>query len=302
VLCVLSNKNKVKVRSSDVTHCPWDFLGGCMRTTPHVALLLLVCLVPVSAIAQTAAPNPQPKTTSEPQAVSILQQSLSALTGGATATDATLTGTASLTVGPDSETGTATLKVTALGDSRLDLSFPSGNRSEIRNHAGTPPVLSLPVGAPTPVGSTNTLQPIGYWSGPDGAFHNMAGHNVLTDSTWFFPAFTVFRLASQNYVLSYGGAETFNGQSVLHISATLGVPNASAETLTELQRLSRLDLYVDPTTFLPVALVFNAHADTNAAVDIATEIRFSNYRPVSGMAIPFHVQRYSMAVWCLIFS
>lgn len=263
-----------------------------MRTTPHVPLLLLVCLLPASVLAQTAVSTTQPQTTSDPQAVTLLQQSLNALTGGATATDATLTGTATLTLGSDSETGTATLKVTALGDSRLDLSLPSGNRSEVRNHAGTPSVSSLPAGAPTPAGSTNTLQPVGYWSGPDGEFHNMAGHNVLTDSTWFFPAFTVSRLASQNYVLSYGGTEAFNGQPVLHVSAAVGIPNASAETLTELQRLSRLDLYFDPTTFLPVALVFDAHADMNAGVDITTEIRFGNYRPVSGIAIPFHVQRY----------
>jgi hypothetical protein len=73
--------------------------------------------------------------TSDPQAVSLLQKSLAALTGSTSLTDATLTATAQRIAGSTNETGTATLKATALGDSRVDQSFPSGNWSEIRNHA-----------------------------------------------------------------------------------------------------------------------------------------------------------------------
>jgi outer membrane lipoprotein-sorting protein len=43
---------------------------------------------------------------------------------------------------------------------------------------------------------------------------------------------------------------------------------------------------------LPAALDFSIHPDNNAVIDFATEVRFSEYRAVSGVAVPFHVQKY----------
>jgi hypothetical protein len=102
-------------------------------------LILLSCLAPLaySVSAQQAATT-IPPTTSDPQAVALVQRSLTALTGGAPVTDVTLTGTARRIAGSDDETGTATLTATAAGDSKLSLNFPSGPRTEIRNHSAIP--------------------------------------------------------------------------------------------------------------------------------------------------------------------
>jgi hypothetical protein len=194
------------------------------------------------------------------------------------------------------------LKPPALGDSRVELSFASGNRVEIRNHSALPLPGALPKGVPAAV--SQTPQPVGEWIGPDGAPHAMISHNIMTDAAWFFPALTLERLlTAQNYVLSYIGQETLNGSTVLHIaasqsivissasggSASSGPPGSSpAQVQALLQYLSRMDLYFDPSSSLPVALAFDAHPDNNAGI----EIRFSGYKPVSGIAIPMEVQKY----------
>ncbi|MGH9740231.1 MAG: hypothetical protein ACRD4X_16845 [Candidatus Acidiferrales bacterium] len=160
---------------------------------PRLLVCIVVCsLFSVSLYAQQSAPT---SATSDPQAVAFVQKSLAALTGGASVTDVTLTGTARRTAGSDDESGTATVEATSTGDSRVELSFGSGNRVEIRNHSATPLPVNLPSGATLPAAATQP-QPVGAWSGPDGVFHATSGQNMLTDPTWFFPALTLARLAS----------------------------------------------------------------------------------------------------------
>jgi hypothetical protein len=49
---------------------------------------------------------------------------------------------------------------------------------------------------------------------------------------------------------------------------------------------------LDASTYLPVALTFNAHPDNDAGTNIPVEIDFSNYQQVNGVQIPFHVQKF----------
>jgi hypothetical protein len=225
----------------------------------------------VSPCIALAAPN----SARDPLAVAALGKSLAVMSGSASFTDATLTGKARRIAGSDDESGTAILKVTAAGDSRMDLSLPSGPRGEIHTSSADP---------------TN---PAGSWSAADGARHSAANHNLYTDSSWFFPALTVSRLvSSQNFILSYAGQESRNGRSVLHVTASRQFSDASSRTATLLQHLSQMDLYLDSATMLPVALAFNTHPDNDAGRDIPVEIRFSDYRLTNGAQVPFHVQKF----------
>jgi len=256
-----------------------------MHTLRLLYLASIFCLFSVSALAQQTTSTSSPPATSDPQAVALVQQSLVALVGKTTVSDVTLTGTANRIAGSDDETGTATLTAMAAGESELNLNLPSGQLSEIRNSVGTSP------GAPA--GYTAR---VGAWSGPDGTIHMMASHNLLTDPTWFFPAFTLGNLASsQAYVLSYVGQGTLNGQAVLHISAAEQFPLLSSgplQGLTLMQHLSQMELYLNATTLLPVALDFNTHPDNNAGLDIPIQIQFSNYQSVNGVQVPLHLQKY----------
>jgi hypothetical protein len=261
-----------------------------MRILRLLGLISVFCFASIAGLAQQTTPAAASPTTSDPQAVALVQHSLSALAGAATLSDVTLTGTARRIAGSDDETGTATLTALAAGGSKLSLSFPSGNRSETRNPAATPLADSLPSGI---AASANLgTQPAGAWSGPDGVLHGIARHNLMTDDAWFLPAVTVGRLSASNYTLSYVGPETRNGQSVAHLSAVRPSSDDRPGIAALEQHLSQMELYLDPATSLPVALTFNTHPDNNALLDIPVEIAFSDYRAVNGVRIPFHVQKY----------
>ena len=235
-----------------------------MQVTRPVISLLFVCLC-------LAAPLLAQNATSAPQPITVLQNALKALVGITAVNDVTLTGTAERIAGSNDETGTATYKAIP-GASRLDLNLSKGTRSEIRG-----------IG-PNGLG--------GNWIGPDGVVHEVANHNLLTDAGWF-PIFTLSNLiSSTNTVLTFVGAETKNGVSAIHITSSQPDTNAPAQIAQLWQHLTQMEIYFDASTFLPLAVDFNTHPDDNAALDIPVEFRFSDYRQVGSLTLPFHVQRY----------
>jgi len=270
-----------------------------MHTLRLMCLVSIFCVFSVSALAQQTTSTSSPPATSDPQAVALLQRSLAALTGGAPIADVTLTGAARRIAGSDDETGNAALIGTSAGDSKVALTLPSGDWTEIRNHSAVP----LPGGVPTLPPNVNVMpvtQTTGIWSSPDGSKHAIAYHNAMTDATWFFPALTLAKIASSNYVLSYIGLESIEGESALHISVSqqfpqppnsTGAPTTGMSVSELMQHLSQMDVYFDPTTALPLVLAFNQHPDSNALMDISVKIRFSNYQNDGKMAVPLHVQK-----------
>jgi hypothetical protein len=209
------------------------------------------------------------------QAATVLGQSVSALAGSTSITDVTLTGTAERIAGSDDETGLVSLKATVAGESRMDLTLSSGARSEIRSF-------------------DSSSNPIGAWSGPDGVQHAVSFHNLLTDSSWFFPALSLQRLANTSGVVwTYVGQETLNGQTVTHVSFTQASPaGAGTNVAAGMEHLTQMDIYLNSTTLLPIAFSFATHPDDNELLDIPVQIQFSNYQSVSGVQIPFHVQKF----------
>lgn len=209
---------------------------------------------------------------SDPQAVSFASQSIAALTGRNTISDVTLTGSVTWSGGSSPETGTATLLASGTGESRMSLILPSGTRTEIRD------------------GSTGVAK--GQWIAQSGASGLFASGNCATDAVWFFPALGSLA-AGPNVVLIYVGLETRNGAAVQHIQSYLYQPNPSGVTgvTPSPQQLSTMDFYLDATTFLPVAITFNAHPDNNASTNLPTEVDLSNYQALSGILVPTHIQR-----------
>jgi hypothetical protein len=230
---------------------------------PVVVVFLCFALVLFTSAQQT--------TTQATQASVFLQSALATLVGTNSVTDVTLSGTAHYITGSDDETGTGVLKA-IVGASRVDLTLPSGQRTEIINIAGD--------------------QPVGTWIGTDGVSHAIADHNLLLiDPTWFFPFFPISCGLATGYTATYVGQETIDSVAVQHLSITQQ-PFDSSDTSALLQHLSQVDLYLDSSTLLPVALAFNIHSDDNTLLDIPIEVRFADYRSVNGAQVPFHVQRF----------
>jgi hypothetical protein len=206
---------------------------------------------------------------SDPQAVAFASRSISALTSGKAISDVTLTGNVTWSGGAVPETGTATLLASGTGESRMSLVLPSGTRTEIRD------------------ASTGVAQ--GQWTAESGKSGLFASQNCATDAVWFFPALGSLA-AGPSVVLAYVGQETRNRAAVQHIQSFLYQTNPSGAGPSQ-QPLSTMDFYLDATTLLPVAVTFNAHPDNNASTTLSTEVDFSSYHVLNGVAVPTHIQR-----------
>ncbi len=134
--------------------------------------------------------------------------------------------------------------------------------------------------------------PAGTWSGSDGVSHPISFHNLLTDPAWFFPAFPITHGLSSGYGATYVGHETREGQAVEHLTISQSPAVQTPSGAPTLAHLSQMDFFLDSTTFLPVAVTFNIHPDNNALLDIPIEVRFSDYRSVNDVQVPFHVAKY----------
>jgi hypothetical protein len=117
-------------------------------------------------------------------------------------------------------------------------------------------------------------------------------HNCWTDASWFFPVLSSLAASDPSVVLSYVGLESRAGLSVHHLRSYRYVPAKSAKTTALTLQLSTTDYYLDASTLLPVAAVFNIHPDDDASVNIPVEILYSQYQLMNGLQVPLHIQRY----------
>ncbi|MGH9353988.1 MAG: hypothetical protein ACRD2G_17810, partial [Terriglobia bacterium] len=218
--------------------------------------------------AQTAPAVPMP--VRDPQAVILLSQALARLRSDPVAvSDVTLTASATYTAGSDHETGTATLRALGTAQSRVMLNLDNGQREEVRNGVA------------------------GAWVGADGAAHPMATHNCWVDANWFYPLLTLEAASADPTIsVTLAGQTTVNGEAVEDLILSRIVPHQGPAITIEIQKLSAVHLYLDASTLLPVELDFNVHPDKNANRDIPVGIQFSNYHAVSGVLVPFHIQKY----------
>jgi len=227
-------------------------------------LILLVSLVLSCAIAAVAANAP----TSDSFAVSLAQQSVAALTGGASITDVALNASVISIIGSDNETGTGTFEAKGVTESRIDLNLNSGTRSDVRDL-----INGIPAGA---------------WQRNSESATPYAEHNCLTDAVWFFPGLSsLTQTANPNFIFKYIGQEQHGGLTVQHIAVFQLFSKDPSGTM---QRLSATDFYLDPKSNLPLAIGFNTYADNDMHTTIPSEIRFTNYQTVSGIQVPFRFQ------------
>lgn len=262
--------------------------------TPRPLFLLLACLVVPAALLAQESGSPAPTMTpgpQTPQAATILQQAVTAATGGTPVADVTMTGSTTTTVGPagansanstaaNSQSGTITFIATAAGQGQSTVTTPAGTRTEIRDISSGSPTLTE--------------------TGTDGVSHTVTTQSALSPHpAWFYPALVLNTgLSSSNYASSYVGQGTWNGAAVQHIAVWL-LPNASSAS--QLQQVTQHDIYLDPSSLLPVGMTFTVHPyDStnpnkplvpyrNNAVDSVEQVTFSDYRQVQGREVAFHI-------------
>jgi hypothetical protein len=226
-----------------------------------LAGLAVAWFAPATARAQQA---PQ-----DPTAVALINQGLALLNGGTALSDVTLQATVTYTSGSAVQTGTGTLQ--ALGDteSLMVLNLTGGQQQEIRNG------------------------PAGAWINADGTVQMEAPQNCWTDAAWFFPGLVLTALPGNPQVaLANLGSGTWNGQSVSHVQFYQWQQGQGANVAAWIQAFSTEDLYLDPTSALPLAIDVTAYPPNSTAISIPVEVQFSNYQTVSGMSVPQQVEKF----------
>ncbi len=274
-----------------------------MRSSQPALLLFLCSVIPALLVAQQSTPTGTTSGSQTPQAASIIQQSLAAMTGGAPVTDVTMTGTVTVTQNSASspsspnqlttESGTIMLVATAAGQSQISITLPSGNWVTTQNYATNPRTSSV-------AGPTGTTQD----TAPE---DSMAPHPA-----WFCPTLVMAATAPATYVTGYVGQETLNSSLVQHVSIW---PQANQDLLTNSFQvpgqqvltgpgpsypihLGQEDLYVDTSSILPQAIVLRTRGykwtangpDPTQPVSSEERVEFSNYQQVQGRFVALHIQ------------
>lgn len=236
-----------------------------MSRIPAVAFLLLLFVSTLPSQTLT------PATTSDPQALTASSQAMLALTGGSAVSDVTLNGTATEIAGPSSQNGLATLEARGFEEQRYD--NQASQTRVVRNAIG---------GAPQAA-----------WSGADAVSHPIPLHNTWADAAWFYPALGYLSVSAQpNILAKYVGLEQRNGASVQHLRFQRILSNGSPKALASIQQLSTVEIYLDATSYLPLAASYNLHPDDDPSTNVPIEIDLSDYCNVNGVQVPFHIQRY----------
>ncbi len=225
---------------------------------------LLVPHLALSQSASTEAVN-QPL----PESAGILAQVVSTVAGNNPVQDVTLAGTAML---PSGVSGTIVLKARGAAYSRVDVMAGNDTRIEVR-------------------GRTQG-RPAGWWQKNLSAPTAMALHNCFSEAAWFFPLFAIQDAQRGTDVgVASLTTEQQDASSVVHLKVFRPRSAQSQRALAAMQRLSSTDVYIDSQTLLPRALKYHVHPDNDSTTNIAAEVRFADYRVVSGVQVPFRIQK-----------
>jgi hypothetical protein len=116
--------------------------------------------------------------------------------------------------------------------------------------------------------------------------------NLLTCPAWFFPEHLLKSLSENGRSAKLVKGDTPTVDGTVHIRSWLSVGPPGSPHSAHVGRLSSMDYYIDQTSFTLNEVDFSTHPETNASVSLPIRILFSDYRPIDGHLIPFHLKKY----------
>lgn len=205
----------------------------------------------------------------------LLLQTSQAFAPNSTVSSIVLTGQVERSAGGDAQNGTITLTARADGSSTVQMQLGSGAFGQMQDTFANGQGCS--------------------WSGADSVSHPAPRHNCFVPLAWFLPEIAFF--SSQ---LPASGVISIPSNDNPSIHWQMTPPTTAAvQVMTLLTHIGAYDLAFDASTFLPTSFSYLAHPDSNAGIDIPVSIRYSDYRTVNSVNIPFHIQRYFNGVLSL---
>ena len=241
-----------------------------MRFLSCLSFVLVPLLVPIATQGQA-----QPKVTTDPQAVTILQQALS-VAGGTAVISAIkdYTGSGSLVFHQSQDEavqGTVIVTGRWLDQFRMDENLPSGRRSFTFNQGH--------IARKHEDGTVSQFPPQGKIPSSD-AFPWQTP--MFADSTAFPYLQLITALNNAEFSIIYRGLLTINGKSAHDVEIRQLPPNAQGSD-GFFTKYHTIDLFIDSVNFQILM------AQTMLPKDVVHQISYSNYTPVSNVLVPFSI-------------
>ena len=220
---------------------------------------------------QTATPSTQSSPQRDPQAITLVQQSLAAMgtTQALLLGDAVATGQAQI-FKPDGTSTSFPITKKSIGTTmvRTELQRPEGTQVRVMN------------------GGAAAIQMA------SGSIRRLVANNTVAERVEHIPALSILcEWGDTNMELVYLGTDTVNGQAADVVSVSQ-VP-ANAQDSNFWRSMTQTLFYVDRNTKFVSKIQYQKVAENNTNVSEKVEIFFSDYRAVSGVLVPFQSSTYS---------
>ena len=182
-----------------------------------------------------------------------------------------ISGTVDWYAGSVHETGPATLTARVDGSTEVLLGLNTGARAD----------TSGPF-------SSRTCQRID----KDGNSFAVAGANCFMPLPWFSPVMLAILTDRPGFSVTDMGEMLDQGVSrhAVQIECVSTVPNLPDQDL--LSAATRVTIFFDTDTTLPASITYNLHPDKADNRSVPVRVNLSDYRTVSGVSVPFHLDRY----------
>ncbi len=235
-------------------HCSARFVCG----------LSLICLQPIVLWAQSRIVDSQ----------TLPVQLARAFSAGVPVRSVALSGDARWHAGGTNDVGTATITISSSGAAQLELSLSVvGSRLESQDAIG--PAMAC------------------RWSGADKVVHKLNMTTCGQPTVWYMP-----NVPLQSASLPSGismldlGTQTLADSNYHHVRLQFAIPfDVSSKGDTQTQS-NTMDLWLDPVSQLPAVLQFRLPTDRGSSNTSLIEVHYSNYHNVSGVQIPYQIERF----------
>ncbi|HKS80570.1 MAG TPA: hypothetical protein VJR23_03620 [Candidatus Acidoferrales bacterium] len=239
-----------------------------MRLVHLIFRVVLVSIFGICLLEGIAESQTQATATKDPQAISVLNQSLNAI-GGLSAIagiqDYTGSGTITYYWADQPVQAPVTIRGMGLEDYRVDASLPEGTRTWACSD-GISGVLIT----------------------PDGQTQASPFYNLMTEGSRTLPYVRIAaEVMDSSTSIEYVGLVTTKGQQDYQIHFSQTIPTNS--TSSKLANLGEFDLYIDPISHLVTKLTETVRSETDFATTFLREIDFSNYQSSGNVLIPFSI-------------
>lgn len=176
-----------------------------------------------------------------------------------------LSGNVDYYTGNETHSGSVVLKASGSDSSKIELSTDNGRLVEIRTAFGN------------------------LWTDTSGSNH--AFPNSGTPNSWFFPGFLPNSQCLSN--LQVFTFEESQSTAEINVASHAAIsPKTPLGRANLSQHLSAVEYHIDPNSYLPTHIQYNEHPDNDLGTDIPVEIRFADYRQISGVQVPFRIQKF----------